>query len=46
MAIRDKEPNPLPDYISDNMIKLVTNLLKKNPDERPDTKTILKIKEI
>ena len=46
MAIKELEPEPLPDSISAQTKEIVSKLLNKNPEERPDAKSILKIKEI
>lgn len=45
-AIRDEKPNPLPSSISVETQELVKLLLQKEPDYRPDTKAILKMKNV
>jgi serine/threonine protein kinase len=46
MAIREKDPEPLPDSISTNTKELISKLFIKDPSLRPDAKNILKIKFI
>ena len=41
LSIRDLDYDPLPEKISPSTKKLVALLLQKNPDSRPDAKSIL-----
>jgi hypothetical protein len=41
IAIRDLEPDSLPSKIKEDNKKIVKMLLEKNPEIRPDAKTLL-----
>lgn len=45
-AIRDEEFAPLPDNISESTRNLVSLLLEKNPEKRPDAKALLQRREV
>lgn len=46
LSIKDLDYDPLPDNISSSSKKLVSLLLQKEPDNRPDAKALLSMKEV
>jgi hypothetical protein len=46
LAITQNEYHDLPPSVSPFVRKLINQLLKKKPQERPDASTILRMKEI
>ena len=46
IAIKESEPTQLPSSIKEENRKIVSLLLKKKPEDRPDAKTLLQTIEV
>ena len=46
LAIKDKEPAPLPTTVSPQIKQIILRLLDKNPQSRPSAETLLDLPEI
>ena len=46
LAIKELEPSPLPSSIKEENKKIVSMLLQKIPENRPDAKKLLQTKEV